>query len=553
MAKPFSIQSPEDIAKEYAGNKQRIAQAMQLGVVDPTAGVLAGMFIDRMRSAQMQEQAPQATVAQQVMGGAPATPPPPPSGGLGAAPPVAPPMAPMQPPMPAPGGAPMGMADGGLATLPVPDAMFDEPTNGGFDDGYAGGGLVAFADGGSTLSDPADWGAYIEQMARNVYPNLEVAGRGRTAARNAEVGGVAGSYHLIDAARDLRVPPGMSKSDFIAKLKNTFGPGYDILPSKGNSVHVEPGPALGRLVRAKTPFDPANVSRLRMAEQAPRAAAAPTATAGLAAIPGVPEQMSIEQAFQQATPVYDKLAPAPKREAREALLAYAKEYGSPEAIKKQAEQDKWMTLAQIGFNMAASNSPYLLQAVGAAAAAALPGAKEDKKAREARKREMLRMYAEVEGLDNQDAKERVNGILGVAKTSLDMNDKQITRATDWAKMQAQEQGATERTRMQVAGQKDVANITAGSYAKTAEAQAEVAKRQAMGRASQAALDETVKRFAFPPKGTPDEVAKWEKTRDDFYLQRYNFYLKSEIGGDVGGGAGVGAGGQGGVVTVPWPK
>lgn len=156
MAKPFSIQSPEDIAKEYAGNKQRIAQAMQLGVVDPTAGVLAGMFIDRMRSAQMQEQAPQATVAQQVMGGAPATPPPPPSGGLGAAPPVAPPMAPMQPPMPAPGGAPMGMADGGLATLPVPDAMFDEPTNGGFDDGYAGGGLVAFAGGGPTFEEDFD-------------------------------------------------------------------------------------------------------------------------------------------------------------------------------------------------------------------------------------------------------------------------------------------------------------------------------------------------------------------------------------------------------------
>ena len=70
MAKPFSIQSPEQIAKEYGGNKQKIAAAMQTGIVDPTAGVLAGMFIDRMRSAQMQEQAPKPTVAQQVMGGA---------------------------------------------------------------------------------------------------------------------------------------------------------------------------------------------------------------------------------------------------------------------------------------------------------------------------------------------------------------------------------------------------------------------------------------------------------------------------------------------------
>ena len=49
--KPFTMQSPEQIAKDYAGNKQKIAEAMQMGIVDPTAGTLAGMFIDRMRSA----------------------------------------------------------------------------------------------------------------------------------------------------------------------------------------------------------------------------------------------------------------------------------------------------------------------------------------------------------------------------------------------------------------------------------------------------------------------------------------------------------------------
>ena len=43
--KPYRIQSPEDIAKDYGGNKQKIAEAMQMGVVDPTAGVLAGMFL----------------------------------------------------------------------------------------------------------------------------------------------------------------------------------------------------------------------------------------------------------------------------------------------------------------------------------------------------------------------------------------------------------------------------------------------------------------------------------------------------------------------------
>jgi len=154
MPKPFSLQAPEDIAKEYGGNKQKIAQAMQTGLVDPTAGTLAGMFIDRMRNAQMQEGAQQPSVAQQVFAPpAPPAPPPgaPPMGGMGpplGAPPMgAPPMGgmPPAPPMGAPpmGAPPMGMADGGLAALPVPDNMFDEPMDGE----YAGGGIVAFAMG----------------------------------------------------------------------------------------------------------------------------------------------------------------------------------------------------------------------------------------------------------------------------------------------------------------------------------------------------------------------------------------------------------------------
>lgn len=163
--KPYSLQSPEQIAKDYSGNKQKIAQAMQMGIVDPTAGVLAGMFIDRMRSAQAQEAAPQPSVAQQVMGGPPAQAPLAPAGGLGATTPAMPPMAPQgdvgmaPPPMGAPMEAPMqappqgmaagGMFDppymsgGGLSEIPLPDTMFDEDRSGS----YADGGIVAFATG----------------------------------------------------------------------------------------------------------------------------------------------------------------------------------------------------------------------------------------------------------------------------------------------------------------------------------------------------------------------------------------------------------------------
>ena len=147
VGKPFSIQAPEEIAKEYGGNKQRIAQAVQTGLLDPTSAVLAGMFIDRMRGAQAEEARPVQTVAQQVMAPpAPMAPPgvggpgmAPPAGGLGAL---------------APGMAAGGYARGDLTNLPIPDTMFDEPSNGGFDDGYAGGGIVAFADGGGADDIP---------------------------------------------------------------------------------------------------------------------------------------------------------------------------------------------------------------------------------------------------------------------------------------------------------------------------------------------------------------------------------------------------------------
>lgn len=164
--KPFSLQSPEQIAKDYGGNKQKIAHAAQMGLVDSTAAVLAGMFIDRMRSAQTLEQQPPQTVAQQVLSPQPPAPPPPgpPQGGPPTGMAGAPPIGGLQQrlgmatqqggtPVPPPQPAGPGFAEGGLASLSVPDGMFDEPSNGGFNDGglapsYAGGGIVAFADGG---------------------------------------------------------------------------------------------------------------------------------------------------------------------------------------------------------------------------------------------------------------------------------------------------------------------------------------------------------------------------------------------------------------------
>lgn len=177
--KPYSLQSPEEIAKDYGGNKQKIAQAMQMGLVDPTAGVLAGMFIDRMRSAQMQEAAPQASVAQQVMGGPPAQAPLAQAGGLGGTQPAMSPMTPQggigAPPMAAPPQAVPGMAEGGfvapymagggLSEVPLPDGLFDENRDGG----YAGGGIIAFADAGEVDAEEIVVNAKKDQPPEQYY------------------------------------------------------------------------------------------------------------------------------------------------------------------------------------------------------------------------------------------------------------------------------------------------------------------------------------------------------------------------------------------------
>lgn len=417
MAKPFSIQSPEDIAKEYAGNKQKIAQAMQLGVVDPTAGVLAGMFIDRMRAGQMQEGMPQSTVAQQVMGGAPpAAPVPPlPAGGLGATPQAAPPMTPemgMAPPMPQE--APMGMAMGGLATLPVPDAMFDEPTNGGFNDGYAGGGIVAFSDGGG-----ASLGSWIEEQATSTIPGIVVTSRQRSAAKNREVGGAANSYHRTDKARDFVPPKGMDMGGLASKLKSIYGAGFDII-NEGDHVHVEPGPQGSRNVMST-----------------PREADLGTASG---------RAISLEDA---RTLSRDMLAGLP-REELERARSYALEELDPANQEKTRKADMWQALAEMGFRMASSNTPFLLQAIGEAATATLPGVDASKKERKAAKDNAIRTLMAVEDVDRKTATAGVELSMNIYKSGMDQEQFKEKMAFNERELESREAMAREERSLRAA-------------------------------------------------------------------------------------------------------
>jgi hypothetical protein len=145
--KPMSLTSPEDIAREYGGNKKKISEAARIGLLDPTSALLAGMFIDKMRAAAAAEQSQDTTVAQDIFGGglqalqpqqaAPTPQPQPPQPAPQAAP--APQLAQAAPPTP----QPMMAASGGIMHIPAGDVG-----------NYAGGGIVAFAgDEGSFVTD----------------------------------------------------------------------------------------------------------------------------------------------------------------------------------------------------------------------------------------------------------------------------------------------------------------------------------------------------------------------------------------------------------------
>ena len=316
-----------------------------------------------------------------------------PPAGLGATPQAAPPMAPQMPAAPemaVPEEAPMGMAEGGmvppyaagggLSDVPVPDGMFDEPSNGGFNDGYSGGGLVAFAGGSpGELKDPSDWGAYIEEMALGVAPNLGVTSRLRSAARNKQVGGVPDSYHTIDAARDFQPPKGMSMGQLHAQLKQQFGSDYDVI-NEGDHVHVEPGPVLGKQVRAGTAQTPLKERNVESPEG---------------------RRASFEDQYAIAKKRFGELSESGLGE----LEAYYRGELAPEKAEKARKDDMWMALAQIGASMAGTNSPYLLQAAGQAIAATLPGVAAGKKERKAAEREARTGLREVLGLKRSEQKE----------------------------------------------------------------------------------------------------------------------------------------------------
>lgn len=391
-----------------------------MGVVDPTAAVLAGMFIDRMRSAQVMEGGQQPTVAQQVLGGAPpqgaGAPPPmappmaPPMGApMGAPPPMAPPPQDMAPPPPEMDMASQGMAEGGLAELPIPDTMFDEPTNGGFDDGYAGGGMVAFAAAGSVDA---------ERLRRALL--MQESG-GDYGVINAEGSGAMGAYQFMpDTARALAKRIGKEyRPDLMTgdKGRSKEGRAYQesLMDAQMKDILAYSDGDVGKAgaYHFAGPNTKGHGPKTRKYEQDI-----------LRRYSGSKEgsEMMPERDFGtaegRASSYEDNLQNLQRRFGRtekeqdveDQRMARAEEMASPEYYEKQRKDSMWETLASIGFNMASSKSPYLLQAVGEAAAAAMPGARADKKERKALKDRALDVMSDI---NDKSRKENLQ-LLGVA-------------------------------------------------------------------------------------------------------------------------------------------
>jgi hypothetical protein len=329
--------------------------------------------------------------------------------------------------------APPYMSGGGLSELPVPDTMFDEPTNGGFDDGYAGGGIVAFRGGGPTEERRAPVGTVDPRIvqglvARGIPEHVALGAAGGIFSEssndpyavNPTSGAMGWGQWLGPRQKDLLArygpKPGPEKQlDFLAyELKGGDMGGAAVMSSKS-----APEAAANYIAKFMRPGEKDTPGGIR---RALRAIGARADTGGAGAIPER-DTRTTQGVVSGLGDVYGainaRLGRTTEEEETDKLMRERiKELASPEYYEKERKDSMWATLAQIGFNMASSKSPYLLQAVGEAASAALPGALADKKERKALKDRALDAMQGMNGLRRKENQELFKMAVDVQQVDL---------------------------------------------------------------------------------------------------------------------------------------
>lgn len=335
---------------------------------------------------------------------------------------AAPPMAPQ---MPQPQMAPpeMGMAEGGIIGINIPDAMFDEPDNGS----YAGGGLVAFARGGmADLYDDVEYtesrgkqSAVSPKGARGVMqlmpgtmrdPGFGVTPmRADTEAENRRVG-----REYLDAM--------MSRygDRATALMAYNWGPGkVDKWIESGRDpkkVPAETRKYVASILGGKQPEG--GLGALREAD---------TSTATGRAV-SLEDSLMLGRSLTSGLP----------RDELERAMADARAQLDPAAQDKARKQDMWQSLAEMGFRMASSTSPYVLQAIGEAAVATLPGIEASKKERQAAKDNAIKTLMAAEDVDRKTALAGVDAGMSIYKTGLDQEQFEQTMQMRKAELSSRE-------------------------------------------------------------------------------------------------------------------
>lgn len=249
--------------------------------------------------------------------------------------------------------APTGMAAGGIATLPIPDNMFDEPTNGG----YAGGGLVAFAAGDVVEEDEYE---YSDAPGRLVEEDLiEVTGAKKAPKPRVK---------YFEQTPDFRVP------EMLGGFKNTL---YDNLMTYGEAAPRETKRAeeyAAFLERIRSPEEQKKRRQedmwMALGQIGAKMASTPgsllqAASAGIGeALPGVAagakERRAEERAAMQALVAEERASNKEITERADKALDMLKNYGSlSEAMKTRAFQNLWE-------NMGSADRRYVAQVAAAA-------------------------------------------------------------------------------------------------------------------------------------------------------------------------------------------
>lgn len=407
MVSPYSVQSPEDIAKEYGGNKQKIMAAAQAGVVDPTAAVIAGMFIDRMRAAAQQEMAgTPTTVAQDTF-----APPAPPAGGLGA---IAPQGAPqMQPPMAAPA---MPAPEGGIGQLDFAPAQM------------AAGGIVGYAEGDE-----------VENLIQEI---LYRESRGRDFAEDgtpltSPKGARYAMQVMPDTARDpgFGVAPAKDDSpeeynrvgrDYARAMYNRYGGderavmvAYNAGPGVADK-WIESGKNMDVLPEETRKYI-AGVGQ----DTPERDIYTAEGRAGSLA-----DLLSVTNQYYGALPSAQ----------RERLMAEVEKELDPEAQKQRKEEDLYMRLAEFGFQLAASTAPSILSSISEAAAATFPGVKADAETRKEAKEKALSKLMAFENMDRETATDALNLAVELYKsnTSVEQAKRELALAQERQRIEAEQ-------------------------------------------------------------------------------------------------------------------